>query len=68
MTRRANGEGSVRQRANGASEARLSFTDTETGRVERVSLYGPTAKAVPVNWPWFRMKVSPPRTSPWRRR
>ena len=22
----------------------------------------------PVNWPWFRMKVSPPRTSPWRRR
>ena len=35
MTRRANGEDSVRQRANGAWEARLSFTDTETGRVER---------------------------------
>jgi integrase len=46
MTKRANGEGTVRQRANGTWEARLSFTDTETGRVERVSFYGPTAKAV----------------------
>ena len=46
MTKRANGEGTVRQRANGTWEARLSFTDTETGRVERASFYGPTAKAV----------------------
>jgi integrase len=46
MTRRANGEGSVRQRANGTWEARLSFTDTETGRVERVSFYASTAKGV----------------------
>lgn len=46
MAKRANGEGNVRQRANGRWEARLTYTDTETGRVERVSLYGPTAKAV----------------------
>jgi integrase len=46
MTKRANGEGTVRQRANGTWEARLTFTDTGTGRVERVSFYGPTAKAV----------------------
>ena len=46
MTKRANGEGTVRQRANGTWEARLSFTDSETGRVERASFYGPTSKAV----------------------
>ena len=46
MAKRANGEGNVRQRANGTWEARLSFTDTDTGRGERVSFYGPTAKAV----------------------
>ena len=46
MTKRANGEGNVRRRANGSWEARLSVTDTETGRVERVSFYAPTAAAV----------------------
>ncbi|WP_145013228.1 tyrosine-type recombinase/integrase [Mycobacterium marseillense] len=46
MAKRANGEGTIRQRANGRWEARITYTDTETGRVERVSLYGPTAKAV----------------------
>ena len=46
MTKRANGEGSVRQRANGSWEARLSFTDTDTGRTERVSFYAATAKGV----------------------
>jgi integrase len=45
MTKRANGEGNVRRRANGGWEARLSVTDTETGRTERVSFYAPTAKA-----------------------
>jgi integrase len=42
---RANGEGSVRQRANGRWEARLTYTDTETGHVKRVSFYAATAKA-----------------------
>lgn len=46
MAKRANGEGTIRQRANGRWEARITYTDTETGRVERVSLYGTTAKAV----------------------
>jgi integrase len=46
MSKRANGEGSVRQRANGTWEARLTYIDPETGRVERASFYGPTAKAV----------------------
>jgi integrase len=46
MTKRANGEGTVRQRANGTWEARLTYVDPDTGRVERASLYGPTDKAV----------------------
>jgi integrase len=45
VTKRANGEGTVRQRANGGWEARLTFSDTDTGRVERMSFYAPTAKA-----------------------
>lgn len=45
MTKRANGEGTVRQRANGRWEARITYTDNETGQVKRVSLYGATAKA-----------------------
>ena len=45
MGKRANGEGSVRQRANGRWEARLTYTDTETGQVKRASFYGATAKA-----------------------
>ena len=36
MTRRANGEDSVRQRANGAWEARLSFTDTSNASLARL--------------------------------
>ncbi|MEZ0352390.1 tyrosine-type recombinase/integrase [Mycobacterium sp. pR1184] len=45
MAKRANGEGTVRQRTNGRWEARLTYTDTGTGQVKRVSLYGATAKA-----------------------
>lgn len=44
MARRANGEGSVRQRANGRWEARLTYVDDETGETRRVSFYGSTAK------------------------
>ncbi len=45
MGKRANGEGSVRQRANGRWEARLTYTDDETGQTKRASFYGATAKA-----------------------
>lgn len=45
MTKRANGEGTVRQRASGRWEARITYTDNETGQIKRVSLYGATAKA-----------------------
>jgi integrase len=45
MSKRANGEGTVRQRTNGAWEARLTYTDPNTGRVQRTSFYAPTAKA-----------------------
>src|SRR5258705_12697714 len=57
MTKRANGEGSVRRRANGSWEARLSFTDTETGRVERVSFYAPTDKAVRAKMTAARQRI-----------
>jgi integrase len=46
MTKRANGEGNVYQRANGTWEARFSYLDPGTGQRRRVSFYGPTAKAV----------------------
>ena len=46
MSKRANGEGSVRQRANGTWEARLTYIDPDTRRAERASFYAPTAKAV----------------------
>jgi integrase len=46
MAKRASGEGSVRQRANGTWEARLSYLDPESGRLKSVSLYAPTAEAV----------------------
>jgi hypothetical protein len=35
------------QRANGSWEGRLTYTDTDTGRIERASFYAPTAKAAP---------------------
>jgi integrase len=46
MGKRASGEGSVRQRANGTWEARLSYVDPESGRRRSISLYAPTAEAV----------------------
>jgi integrase len=45
MTKRANGEGNVYQRANGTWEARLAYVDPETGQRRRASFYAPTAKA-----------------------
>lgn len=45
MGKRSNGEGSVRQRANGSWEARLTYTDTVTGRLERASFYAATSRA-----------------------
>ena len=46
MTKRASGEGNVRQRADGRWEARLSYVDPATGRRRSASFYGPTAEAV----------------------
>lgn len=43
MAKRANGEGSVRQRPNGRWEARLSYVDPVTEQRKRVSVYGATA-------------------------
>lgn len=46
MTKRANAEGTVRQRPDGRWEARVSYVDPITGRRRRVSLYGGTAEEV----------------------
>lgn len=46
MTKRARGEGSIRQRPNGTWEARLSYTHPETGALQSVSLYGKTDQDV----------------------
>lgn len=46
MGKRANGEGTIRQRTNGRWEARLTYVDDETGETKRVSFYGATARAV----------------------
>jgi integrase len=45
MSKRASGEGSVRQRPNGLWEARLSYVDPLTGHRRSASFYGPTAEA-----------------------
>jgi len=45
MAKRAHGEGSIRQRANGTWEARLSYTDA-AGNLRSASFYGATAEAV----------------------
>src|SRR5271154_5668764 len=45
MSKRASGEGSVRQRPNGLWEARLSYIDALTGRRRSASFYGSTAEA-----------------------
>jgi len=46
VSKRSNGEGSVRQRPNGTWEARLSYLDPVTDTRRSVSFYGPTAEAV----------------------
>ena len=46
MSKRASGEGNVRQRGDGRWEARLSYVDPVTGRRRSTSFYGPTAEAV----------------------
>ncbi|EFV14138.1 tyrosine-type recombinase/integrase [Segniliparus rugosus] len=45
MSKRANGEGTVRQRPNGLWEARLAYLDPKTGQRKRTSFYADTAKA-----------------------
>jgi integrase len=46
LTKRANGEGTVRQRPNGRWEGRIVYTDPVSGVSRRQSFYGATAKAV----------------------
>ncbi len=46
MAKRASGEGSIRQRPNGTWEARLSYTNPESGVLKSISLYGKTAEDV----------------------
>ena len=43
MSKRANGEGNVRQRPNGRWEGRVSYVDSVTGKRKSVSVYGATA-------------------------
>lgn len=43
MSKRANGEGNVRQRPNGTWEGRVSYVDRATDRRRSVSVYGATA-------------------------
>ncbi len=43
MSKRANGEGTVRQREGGRWEARLVYTDPNTGQTKRASFYGSKA-------------------------
>ena len=45
MSKRAKGEGSVRQRPNGTWEARLSHVDPQSGKRLWWSFYAPTAEA-----------------------
>jgi integrase len=44
MSKRASGEGSVRQRADGRWESRLSYVDPATGERKTASFYGATAE------------------------
>jgi hypothetical protein len=46
MTKRAHGEGTIRQRRKGLWEARISYVDPLSGHQQRMSLYAPTAEAV----------------------
>jgi integrase len=47
VSKRAKGEGSVRQRKDGRGwEARLTYEDAITGETRTISLYGPTATVV----------------------
>ncbi|BBZ74137.1 tyrosine-type recombinase/integrase [Mycobacterium paraseoulense] len=46
MSKRASGEGSIRQRPNGTWEARISYVDSATGGRKSHSVYAKTAEAV----------------------
>jgi integrase len=46
MSKRASGEGSVRQRPNGTWEARISYADPVTGQQRSQSIYAATAELV----------------------
>ena len=57
MSKRNNGEGSLRQRPNGTWEARLSYIDPITGAPRRASFYGPSAESVRAQLKGARTRV-----------
>jgi integrase len=57
MAKRADGEGNVRQRADGRWEARLSYIDPATGLRRSASFYGATAEAVRIKLDKARERV-----------
>ena len=62
--RRGNFEGTVRERADGRYEARLSYVDPETGRRKRASVYAASRKAAMDKLSAARDRIeagSPPR-------
>lgn len=64
--RRANHEGTVRQRSDGRFEARLSYEDSATGKRRRISAYGPSRKAAMAELAKVRDRIEdgqPPKDS-----
>ncbi|OMB93578.1 tyrosine-type recombinase/integrase [Mycobacterium colombiense] len=57
MAKRADGEGNVRQRADGRWESRLSYIDPVTGLRRSASFYGATAEAVRIKLEKARDRV-----------
>jgi hypothetical protein len=69
MTKRAHGEGTVRQRPSGDWEARLSYLDPATGCRRRISVYAKTAEEVRAKLDAARDRIkeqAPAKDSPQR--
>ncbi|GAB3607945.1 site-specific integrase [Humibacter ginsengiterrae] len=56
MSKRLNGEGTIRQRTNGSWEARLAYTDDD-GATKRLSFYGRTRAAAKVKLDEARRRI-----------
>jgi integrase len=67
MSKRANGEGNVRQRPGGRWEGRVSYVDTVTGLRKSVSVYGSTAADCRAELKRVRKRIDegqPPKDAP----